>query len=326
MLPELFLNPENHSLNNMGLKSKDLISAADLTKVEVEDILREADLMLDRLKKGRPADLLKGKILATLFFEPSTRTRLSFESAMHRLGGSVIGFSGTEGTSVQKGEKLQDTVRNIENYAHCIVMRNSFEGSARLVAETVKIPVINGGDGANQHPSQALLDLFTIKKEKGRLAKLRVALCGDLRYGRTVHSLMYLLPMFGIELALVSPKSLRMPEYIIDDVRERFGVSPAFHDSLDDVISWADVLYVTRIQRERFTDPNEYEKVAGSYFVDKKLLERAKKDMVILHPLPRVDEIKPEVDSTPYAKYFGQTFYGVMIRMAILNLMMGGKR
>ena len=310
----------------MGLKSKDVISAADLTKAEVEVILKEADVMLGYLKKKESPDLLKGKILATLFFEPSTRTMLSFQSAMQRLGGSVIGFSGTESTSVKKGETLQDTVRNIENYADCIVIRNPVEGSARLVAETVKIPVINGGDGANQHPSQALLDIFTIKKEKGKLNKIKVALCGDLKYGRTVHSLMYLMPMFGIELALVSPKALRMPDYILRDAEKRFGAKPKIYESLEDVISWADVLYVTRIQRERFADPNEYEKVAGSYFVDKKLLEKAKKDMMILHPLPRVDEIKPEVDETPYAKYFEQTFYGVIIRMALLNLVMGGKR
>ncbi len=310
----------------MALKSKDVISAADLTKAEVEEILREADFMLDSVKKGRKLELQKGRILATLFFEPSTRTRLSFESAMSRLGGSVIGFSGTEGTSVTKGETLQDTVKNIENYADCIAMRNPIEGSSRLVAETVGIPVINGGDGANQHPTQALLDLFTMKKEKGRLNGLKVALCGDLKYGRTVHSLMYLLPMFGIELALVSPKALGMPDYILEDARKRFGIRPKTYRSLEDVVSWADVLYVTRIQRERFPDPNEYEKVAGSYFVDKKLLEKAKKDMMILHPLPRVGEIKPEVDETPYAKYFEQTFYGVIIRMALINLVMGGGR
>jgi aspartate carbamoyltransferase catalytic subunit len=310
----------------MGLKSKDVISAADLTKAEVELILREADFMLDCVKHGKQLSLQKGKILATLFFEPSTRTRLSFESAMQRLGGTVIGFSGTEGTSVTKGETLQDTAKNIENYADCIAMRNPLEGSSRLVAETVRIPVINGGDGANQHPTQALLDLFTMKKEKGKLKGLRVALCGDLKYGRTVHSLMYLLPMFGMEIALVSPKALRMPEYIVEDAEQRFGTKVKTYDSLEDAVPWADVLYVTRIQRERFPDPNEYERVAGSYFVDNKLLENARPGMMILHPLPRVDEIKPEVDDTPYAKYFGQTFYGVIIRMALINLIMGGKR
>lgn len=309
----------------MGLKSKDVISAADLTKAEVEEILKEADVMLGYLKKKKSPDLLKGKILATLFFEPSTRTRLSFQSAMQRLGGSVIGFSGTESTSVKKGETLQDTVRNIENYADCIAMRNPVEGSARLVAETVKIPVINGGDGANQHPSQALLDLFTIKQERGTLKNLKVALCGDLKYGRTVHSLMYLMPMFSMDISLVSPKPLRMQEYIVDDVEKRFGIRPKTYKSMEDVISWVDVLYVTRIQRERFPDPNEYEKVAGSYFIDKKMLEKAKDDMMILHPLPRVDEIRPEVDDTPYAKYFEQSFYGISVRMALLNMLMGGK-
>ena len=309
----------------MKLKSKDVISAADLTRTEVEKILEEADMMLDYVRKGKELTYLRGRILATLFFEPSTRTRLSFESAMHRLGGSVIGFSGTEGTSVKKGETLQDTVRNVENYADCIAMRHPIEGSARLVAQTVKIPVINGGDGANQHPTQALLDLFTIKQEKG-LKGIKVALCGDLKYGRTVHSLMYLLPMFGIELALVSPEALSMPQYILSDAESRFDIRPKIYRSLGDVAKWADVLYVTRIQRERFPDPNEYERVAGSYFVDTRLLEKAKRDMVILHPLPRVDEIKPEVDNTPYAKYFDQTFYGVILRMAILNLLIGGRK
>ncbi len=309
----------------MSLKSKDVISAADLTKTEVNEILKESDIMLRYLKKKDVPHLLKGKILATLFFEPSTRTRLSFESAMCRLGGSVIGFSGTEGTSVTKGETLQDSVRNIENYADCIAMRNHVEGSARLAAETVKIPVINGGDGANQHPTQALLDLFTIKEERGTLKNLKIALCGDLKYGRTVHSLMYLIPMFGMEISLVSPKSLGMPEYIIDDVDKRFGVRPKTYETIEDVISWADVLYVTRIQRERFPDPNEYERIAGSYFIDKKMLEKAKKGMMILHPLPRVDEIRHEVDDTPYAKYFEQSFYGISVRMAILNMLMGGK-
>jgi aspartate carbamoyltransferase catalytic subunit len=309
----------------MGLKYKDLVSAADLTKAEVDLILKEADIMLSHLKAKKPLKVLDGKILATLFFEPSTRTRLSFESAMHRLGGSVIGFSGTEGTSVTKGETLSDTVKNVEKYADAIAMRNPVEGSARLVADTVKIPVINGGDGSNQHPTQALLDMFTIKKERGA-GKLRVALCGDLKYGRTVHSLLYLLGMYGMEVTLVSPKSLRMPEWIIDDVFSKYGLKPAVSESLQDVVPWADVLYVTRIQRERFPDPNEYSKVAGSYFIDQKVLEGAKKGMVILHPLPRVDEIRPEVDGTPYAKYFEQSYYGIAVRMAVLKIMLGGRK
>ncbi|MCD6496665.1 MAG: aspartate carbamoyltransferase [Candidatus Aenigmarchaeota archaeon] len=309
----------------MKLRSKDLISAADLEKREVKAILEEAEHMLGTVRKGRQLKMLKGKILATLFFEPSTRTRLSFESAMTRLGGSVIGFSGTEGTSVRKGETLQDTVRNVENYADGIAMRHPLEGSARLAAQSVKIPVINGGDGANQHPTQALLDLFTIKQEKD-LRNTRVALCGDLKYGRTVHSLMYLLPMFGTEISIVSPEVLGMPEHIMDEVEGRYGTRPEKQASLKEAVKWADVLYVTRIQRERFPDPNEYERVAGSYVVDSRLLSGAKKDMVILHPLPRVDEIKPEVDSTPYAKYFDQTFYGVVVRMALLNMLMGGGR
>ncbi len=307
----------------MGLKSKNLISAADMTKADVEVILREADLMLSKLKTKKSLGIMKGRILATLFFEPSTRTRLSFESAMHRLGGSVIGFSGNEGTSAKKGETLRDTAKNIENYADIIAMRNPLEGSAKLVADAVRIPVINGGDGANQHPTQALLDMFTIKKEKG-LGKLKVALCGDLKYGRTVHSLIYFLSMYGMEIALVSPKSLRMPKWIIDDVSEKYNARIKACESMDDVVGWADVLYVTRIQQERFTDPNEYEKVAGSYFVDNNMLKSAKKDMVLLHPLPRVDEIRQEVDDTPHAKYFDQSFYGICVRMAVIKLLLGG--
>jgi len=310
----------------MHLKSKDIISAADLSKPEVELILERSEMMLENLRKGRPSDALRGKILATLFFEPSTRTRLSFESAMNRLGGSVLGFSGTEGTSVTKGETLRDTAKNIENYCDCIAMRNPVEGSARLVADSVDVPVINGGDGANQHPTQALLDLVTIDAEKGIGKNLKVALCGDLKYGRTAHSLIYFLAMFGIEVCYVSPEQLTMPGWISEDIEKRYGSKPGHHSSLEDVISWADILYVTRIQRERFADPNEYNKVAGSYSVDRRLLEKAKNDMMILHPLPRVDEIKPEVDDTPYARYFEQSFYGVSLRMALLQLLMGGKK
>ncbi len=307
----------------MGLKSKDMISAADLTKAEVDSILKEADVMLSHIKRKKPLDMLKGRILATLFFEPSTRTRMSFESAMHRLGGSIIGFSGTEGTSVTKGETLRDTLRNVENYADAIAMRNPIEGSARLAADTVRIPVINGGDGSNQHPTQALLDLFTIKVEKG-LKGTKVALCGDLKYGRTVHSLIYLLCMYGMDVRLVSPKTLRMPKHVLDDIKERYSYAPVEEESLDGVVGWADVLYVTRIQRERFPDQNEYERVAGSYFVDNETLKKAKKGMVILHPLPRVDEIRPEVDCTSCAKYFEQSFYGIAVRMALLKMLIGG--
>ncbi len=309
----------------MSLKAKDLISAADLTKAEVDEILKESDVMLSYLTKRKSPDILKGKILATLFFEPSTRTRLSFESAMCRLGGSVIGFSGNKGTSLSKGETLKDTIKNVEKYADIIAMRNPVEGSSRLAANAAKIPVINGGDGANQHPTQALLDIFTIKQEKG-LKKLNVALCGDLKYGRTVHSLIYLLSMYGMEVALVSPKSLRMPEWILEDVKGRYGTNPKMYESMQDVADWADVLYVTRIQRERFPDQNEYEKVSGSYCVDNDLLRKAKKGMIVLHPLPRVDEIDDEIDCKPCAKYFDQAFYGIAVRMALLKMLMGGKR
>jgi aspartate carbamoyltransferase catalytic subunit len=306
----------------MSLKGKSIISCRDLDKKDVDAILSLADNLFESLKKGRPLKTLEGKVLATLFFEPSTRTRLSFATAMERLGGSVIGFSSAEGTSVKKGETLIDTVRTVEQYADAIVMRHPMEGSARLAANSVNIPVINGGDGANQHPTQALLDLFTMKRERG-LKNLKVALCGDLKYGRTVHSLLHLLSMYGLEAVLVSPEQLMMPEYIVESIENRFGLKPEAYHAIDDVIKWVDVLYITRIQKERFPDPNEYEKIAGSYYIDGKMLGNAKKNMIVMHPLPRVDEIRTDVDSTPHAKYFEQAQSGVAVRMALLSLIFG---
>ncbi len=306
----------------MSLQGKDVISIRDLNKKDVEDILSVSEKMIYYLRDGKKLNILDDKIMATLFFEPSTRTRLSFTSAMQRLGGSVLGFSSTEGTSVAKGETLSDTAKNVEKYVDCIVVRHPIEGSARLVADSVNVPVINGGDGSNQHPTQALLDLFTIKREKG-LKGTKVAICGDLKYGRTVHSLAYVLSMFGIEIVFVSPEQLAVPKHVLETLDMNYGIRPKTYNSIDDVIEWVDVLYVTRIQRERFVDPNEYEKVAGSYYVDKKILDRAKKDLIVLHPLPRVDEIKREIDSTSHAKYFDQAWYGVAVRMALLSMIFG---
>jgi aspartate carbamoyltransferase catalytic subunit len=265
--------------------------------------------------------MLKGKILATLFFEPSTRTRLSFEAAMLKLGGSTIGFAEPEIASVKKGENLADTVRTVENYADTIALRHPLEGAAKLAAEFSKVPIINAGSGAEEHPTQALIDLYTIQKEKGKIDGLKIALIGDLRYGRTVHSLAYALGIYNIELYLISPESLRMRQEVIRTIQNKIPITQ--DTNLEKIIPQIDVLYVTRIQKERFPDLAEYAKVKGAYKIELKTLKSAKKDMIILHPLPRVDEIAPEVDSTPQARYFQQVWNGIVVRMALLSLVLG---
>ena len=296
-------------------RGRDIISIRDLSREYIEDVLSHAQQI-------RPdPNLLQGRVMASLFFEPSTRTQLSFATAMQRLGGRVIGFSGTESTSVVKGESLQDTVRTVEKYADVIVMRHPLEGSARLAADTVVIPVINAGDGANQHPTQTLMDLFTIKKFHNRLDDLSIGLVGDLKYGRTVHSLATALTRFRkITLRLISPPNLRMPPSVL---KELAGVVPYTEtDELD--LRDLDVVYVTRIQRERFPDIEEYEKVKGAYVINLKACEMLKPNAILLHPLPRVDEIAPEVDALPQAKYFDQVQNGVPVRMALLKLVLLG--
>lgn len=267
------------------------------------------------------SDILKGKILANIFFEPSTRTRLSFEAAMLKLGGSNIGFADAESASVKKGENLADTIRTVENYADIIALRHPLEGAAKLAAEFAKIPVINAGSGAEEHPTQALVDLYTIQKEKGSIDGLKVALLGDLRYGRTVHSLAYALSLYNVELTLVSPETLRMRREVIHTIENKIPVSET--ENLEEAVQNADVLYATRIQRERFPDQAEYSKVKGAYRINLKTLSNAKKDLILLHPLPRVDEIAPEVDATPQAKYFHQVWNGIVVRMALLGLVLG---
>lgn len=269
----------------------------------------------------KPSDMLKGKILATLFFEPSTRTRLSFEAAMQRLGGSAISMAEVESASVKKGENLADTIRTVENYADVITLRHPLDGAAKLAAEFSKIPVINAGSGSEEHPTQALLDLYTIRKEKGKIDGLKIAFVGDLRYGRTVHSLAYALSLFSVELCLVSPDSLRMRREVLRTIKNKIPVTES--SNLERTISQVDVLYVTRIQRERFPDPAEYSKVKGIYRIDLDCLKNAKKDLIILHPLPRVDEIASEVDNTPQARYFQQVWNGIVVRMALLALVLG---
>ncbi|MEM1566551.1 MAG: aspartate carbamoyltransferase [Candidatus Bathyarchaeia archaeon] len=303
----------------MEFAGRDIISIRDFSREEIDYVLKIASTMEPLAHKG--SDMLKGKILATLFFEPSTRTRLSFEAAMHKLGGSTIGFAETEIASVRKGENLADTVRTVENYADVIAIRHPLEGAARLAAEFAKVPIINGGSGAEEHPTQALLDLYTILKEKGTIDGLKIALVGDLRYGRTVHSLAYALSNYHVELFLVSPETLKMRREVLEEIKDKIPVRE--ETNIAKVISDLDVLYVTRIQKERFPDPAEYMKVKGSYKIDLELLKNAKKDMIILHPLPRVDEIAPEVDNTTHARYFQQVWNGIVVRMALLALILG---
>ncbi len=303
----------------MQFERRDIISLKDFSRQEIDYVLEMAAVMEPMAKAG--SDLLQGQILATLFFEPSTRTRLSFESAMHRLGGSAIGFAGPDISSVKKGENLADTMRVVESYADVIVVRHPLEGAARLAAEFASVPVINAGSGAEEHPTQALLDLYTIIKEKETIDDLNVVLMGDLRYGRTVHSLAYALSLYNVKLFFVSPEMLRMRREVLETIKENIKVVEK--SNLDEVITDADVLYVTRIQKERFPDAAEYTKMKGSYRIDVELLEKAKKDMIVLHPLPRVDEIAPEVDATGHARYFQQVWNGVVTRMALLALILG---
>jgi aspartate carbamoyltransferase catalytic subunit len=306
----------------LEFKGRDIISIKDFSREEIDYILKIAQDMEPVAAKG--SDMLRGKILATLFFEPSTRTRLSFEAAMHKLGGSTIGFAEAEIASVKKGENLADTVRTVENYSDVIALRHPLEGAARLAAEFARIPILNGGSGAEEHPTQALLDLYTIAKERGNLDKLKIAFVGDLRYGRTVHSLAYALSLYNIELHLVSPETLKMRREVLQTIKERISVSET--TNLEKIIPTVDVLYVTRIQKERFPDPAEYVKVKGFYRIDLKTLSNAKKDLIILHPLPRVDEIAAEVDSTPYARYFQQVWNGIVVRMTLLALILGAAK
>ncbi len=298
-----------------------VVSINDFSNEEIMHVFEIAEKMLPAARGETASDLLRGKILATLFFEPSTRTRLSFESAMNRLGGNVIGFSDPSGTSFVKGETLADTIRMAEAYSDVIVLRHPREGAARLASRFSNKPVLNAGDGAGQHPTQTLLDLFTIIHEKGNLQDQNVVLVGDLKYGRTVHSLAYALTRFGAELTFVSPAQLRMPDEITSDLSQTATIHQT--ESLEDAVNDADVVYVTRIQKERFPDPAEYLQVAGAYRVDLKLLEQGKSDVIVMHPLPRVDEIAPEVDHSKYSSYFTQAFNGVPVRMALLGLVTG---
>jgi aspartate carbamoyltransferase catalytic subunit len=298
-----------------------LISILDLEKKQIDEILDNASKM-ETVAVKRSNDL-ESKIMATLFFEPSTRTRLSFESAMLRLGGSVLGFA-EAGTSSAggKGETLADTIRTVERYADVIVIRHPLDGSARVAAEFSSIPVINAGSGSEEHPTQALLDLYSIKKLKGKIDGMSISLCGDLKYGRTVHSLGMALTNYDVNIKLAAPPTLRMKPAVIEQMRKA-GVSVVEVDSIEEAVKDTDVVYMTRIQKERFPDPREYDKVSGKFSIAAADVKIMREDTIILHPLPRVDELSADVDSYPQAKYFDQVYNGVIVRMAILKMILG---
>jgi aspartate carbamoyltransferase catalytic subunit len=300
----------------MVFNQKDIISIKDFSKEDIDYILRLAEKMEPIARSKEKNNDLSGNLLGMLFYEPSTRTRISFEAAMKRLGGSTVGFAEAGTSSATKGENLSDTVRIIGEYTDAMVIRHNMEGAARLAAELVDVPVINAGDGAGQHPTQTLLDLYTIRRILGRIKNLHIALVGDLKYGRTVHSLAYALAMYGTRMSFVSPPELQMPREIIHDL-SRSGVTVEESSDIKEVVREVDVLYVTRIQKERFPDPQEYLKIKGAYTIDSKLLKGS--DAIVMHPLPRVDEISYDVDNTSFGKYFQQAFYGVPVRMAILK-------
>jgi len=311
---------KNIMVRFLSLKNRSIISIRDLEREEIEIILKKAEEMEKVLSEGKNLETMKGKVLATLFFEPSTRTRLSFSTAMQKLGGSVIGFEGTQETSIAKGENLADTIKVVEKYCDVIVIRHPKEGAARFASEISKKPIINAGDGANQHPTQTLLDLYTIRRLKGRIENLNVTLLGDLKYGRVMKSLVYALAMFKANLTLVSPPSLEMPDEILEEIREKFNIKIFQTNDMLAGIRKADVLYVCRIQKERFPDPYEAEKIQRSFRITKEMIEQAKEDMIILHPLPKVTEIDQSIDFSEHAKYFEQAFYGLPVRMAIISL------
>ncbi|AWX32921.1 aspartate carbamoyltransferase [Methanosphaera sp. BMS] len=300
----------------MSFNLKDIISIRDFKKSDVDYILNLAEDMEPIAKSQKVSHLKEGKLLGVMFYEPSTRTRLSFETAMKRLGGDVVGFNQKQGTSVQKGEVLYDTAQIVSQYSDALVLRHDMEGAARFVADNVDVPVVNAGDGAGQHPSQTLLDLYTIKKSLGKLNDIKIAIVGDLKYGRTVHSLVYALAMYNVEIIFISPDQLRMPDEILDDLKKlncKFSIESSLIENIDNV----DVIYMTRIQKERFPDHKEYMKVKGQYTINKKNLENT--DTIVMHPLPRVDEIDFNVDQLDNAMYFKQAFNGVPVRMALLD-------
>src|SRR5512145_3337929 len=303
---------------------KDILSVKQFSRADLEYVFGVAHEMRGMVERVGTFDLLKGKILANLFYEPSTRTSSSFTAAMERLGGSVIPINEVKYSSVTKGESLSDTVRTLECYADVIVLRHPETGSAAIAAKAARKPVINAGDGVGEHPTQALLDTFTIFEElgAGQIDGMTVTMLGDLKYGRTVHSLARLLSMYDVKLNYVSPDILRMPPEVMDEVAAQ-GIQQAEFDSLEQVLPETDVLYVTRVQKERFSDEAVYESVKGAYVIDSQVMKAAKKRAIVMHPLPRVGEISPDFDDDPRAAYFRQMEYGLYVRMALLAMVLG---
>ena len=301
---------------------RDIVSVRQFTDEDLRYIFDVAHEMREMVSRIGAFDLLKGKLLANLFYEPSTRTSASFTAAMERLGGSVIPINEVKYSSVSKGESLPDTVRSLEAYVDVIVLRHPEEGATALAAQYTKKPIINAGDGVGEHPTQALLDLFTILEELGEVDGLTVTLVGDLKYGRTVNSLARLLSRYEVTLNYVSPDILQMPDKIVTEIEES-GTPQAVHTDLESVIGDSDVVYVTRVQKERFENPADYEKVAGAYVISPETMKLAKERMALMHPLPRVNEISIDVDDDPRAAYFRQMEYGMYVRMALLALVLG---
>ncbi|MBC8319521.1 MAG: aspartate carbamoyltransferase [Bacteroidetes bacterium] len=295
------------------LKGRSLVSITDYSKDEIIQILDLAE----EFEKNQRQKILDQYVIASLFFEPSTRTRLSFESAVQYLGGSIIGFASADTSSVKKGESLKDTILTVSCYSDLIVMRNPMDGSARYASEVSPVPIINAGDGVNQHPTQCLLDLYSIRKTQGSLENINIVMIGDLKYGRTVHSLVQALTLFGATFHFVSPESLKMPSSVKTWIKNA-GLEYHQYSDIMDVMPIADILYMTRIQGERFPDPLEYEKVKNSYILNKQMLEGSKDNMRVLHPLPRVNEINEDVDDSPKAYYFQQAKNGVYVRQALI--------
>ncbi|RLC45702.1 MAG: aspartate carbamoyltransferase [Candidatus Cloacimonadota bacterium] len=296
---------------------KHLISMRDLSKNDILHFIETAEL----IEKGKMKPNLKGKLAALLFFEPSTRTRFSFESAMKRLGGETLTMSGTGTTSAKKGESFADTIKTISQYADILVIRSVLEGASRYASEIVSIPVVNAGDGANQHPTQALLDLYSIVKTQGTLENITIAIIGDLKFGRTVHSLVYGLSYFSPRFYFISPLHLSLPEHIKNELHSKNIIFEEGRE-IDNLVNKLDIMYVTRIQKERFADPEEYEKLKGSYQITSNILNNVKGNFKILHPLPRVNEITTEVDNTPYAYYFEQAKNGLYMRQSIISMLL----
>lgn len=303
-----------------NLKGRSLVSITDYSK---EEILRILDIA-EEFEINQRQNILNGYVIGSLFFEPSTRTRLSFESAVQYMGGSIIGFASPDVSSVTKGESLKDTILTVSNYSDLIVMRNPLDGSARYASEVSPVPILNAGDGANQHPTQCLLDLYSIRKTQGSLDNIHIAMVGDLKYGRTVHSLVQALSLFGATFHFVSPDSLKMPSSVKTWVKK---ANLEYHQYTDfmDIMPIADILYMTRIQGERFPDPLEYEKVKNAYVLENSMLENSKDNLKVLHPLPRVNELNEDVDDNPKAYYFQQAKNGVYVRQALIAAILGLK-